>query len=67
MGGTHARLDFGLLAGRGEVLLNGERVARFDNSPLTLELTDALRSRRRQMLTLRFDDARPAGVCGCVM
>ena len=64
MGGTHARLDFGLLAGRGEVLLNGERVARFDNSPLTLELTDALRSRRRQMLTLRFDDARPAGVCG---
>ena len=64
MGCTHARLDFGLLAGRGEVLLNGERVARFDNSPLTLELTDALRSRRRQMLTLRFDDARPAGVCG---
>ncbi|MCI6374011.1 MAG: hypothetical protein MR821_01800 [Clostridiales bacterium] len=64
MGGTHARLDFGLLAGRGEVLLDGERVARFENSPLTLELTDALHSRRRQTLTLRFDDARPAGVCG---
>ena len=64
MGGTHARLDFGLLAGRGEVLLDGERVARFDNSPLSLELTDALRRRRRQTLTLRFDGDRPAGVCG---
>ena len=58
LGGTHARLDFGLLAGRGEVLLDGERIARFDNGPLTLELTDALRRRRRQTLTLRFDTPR---------
>ena len=67
LGGTHARLDFGLLAGRGEVLLGGERIARFDNGPLTIDLTDALRLRRRQTLTLRFDDARPAGVCGVPM
>ena len=64
VGGTHARLDFGLLVGRGEALLDGERLARFDNGPLTLELTDALRRRRRQTLTLRFDDDRPAGICG---
>lgn len=65
MGGTHARLDFPLLAGRGEVLLDGERIARFDGGPLTLELTDALRLRRRRTLWLRFDDdVRPAGVCG---
>ena len=65
--GTHAWLDFGLLAGSGEVLLGGERMARFRHQPLRLDLSDALRLRRRQTLELRFDDVRPAGVCGTPM
>lgn len=66
-GGTRAHLELPLLVGSGEVLLGGERIACFCNQPLTLELSDALRRRRQQILELRFDDARPAGVCGTPM
>lgn len=79
--GDYAVLTFDALCGRGDILLDGKRLASFDSarpampfSPLTaapcalaLDLTDALRLGRRQTLSLRFDGARPAGVPGVVM
>lgn len=78
--GDRAVLTFDALCGRGDISLDGKRLASFDGahpasfSPLTaapcalaLDLTGALRLGRRQTLSLRFDSARPAGVPGVVM
>ena len=81
--GDRALLELDHLAGSGEVLLGDQVLARFGGSPasgmagaaeltgtpcmLALDLTHALNLGRRQTLTLRFDEARPAGVCGPVM
>lgn len=65
--GDRAWLEFRLLAGRGEVLLGDRRLARFDSGPLVLDVTDALRLARRQTLTLRFDETRPAGLPGAAL
>lgn len=62
--GDRATLCFGMLCGRGEVLLGGKRVATFSGGPLEIDVTEALRRARRETLTLRFDIARPAGVFG---
>ena len=67
LSGERAALRFDLILGRGEALLGGEVLARFEDGPLTLDVTDALRRMRRQTLTLRFDGARPAGVFGAAM
>ena len=65
--GGRAQLEFRLLAGRGEVLLGEKRLARFEGGPLVLDVTDALRLGRRQTLTLRFDETRPAGLPGAAL
>ncbi len=59
--GDCAHLTFGLLTGRGEVMLDDQRLARFENEPLDLDVTAALRRMRRQTLALRFERDRPAG------
>lgn len=78
--GDRALLQIDCLAGRGEVLLDDQVLARFDGgraSPdaaaltgtpcmLAVDLTDALNLGRRRTLTLRFDASRPAGACGPV-
>ena len=82
--GDRALLIIDHLAGRGELLLDDQVIARFDGaqSPaasasaamaltgtpcmLAVDLTDALYLGRRQTLTLRFEEARPAGACGPV-
>ncbi|MDD7174799.1 MAG: hypothetical protein PUH70_07015 [Clostridiales bacterium] len=65
--GERAWLEFRLLAGRGEALLGDTQLARFDGGPLVLDVTDALRLGRRQTLTLRFDETRPAGLPGAAL
>ena len=61
-----ALLRFSCLRGRGTVLLDGSEIARFSDGPLSLVLTDAARKRRKAILTLAFDETRPAGVSGTV-
>ena len=65
--GDRATLRFDLITGRGEVFLGDARLAAFEDGPLALDVTDALRRMRRQTLTLRFDDARAAGVFGAAV
>lgn len=65
--GERATLRLDLIAGKGEALLGGERLAAFEDGPLEIDVTDALRRARRRTLTLRFDGARPAGVFGAAM
>lgn len=62
-----AQIHFDLLTGRGEALLDGEAVGRFDHSPLTVDLTPLLRQSRAHELTLRFDGTRPAGADGPIL
>lgn len=62
-----ARLIFEHIVGSGEALLDGERLACFDNGPLTLDLTHALRLCKKQTLTLRFESSGPIGVPGNVL
>ncbi|MGN0772305.1 MAG: hypothetical protein ACI4MP_00750 [Candidatus Ventricola sp.] len=82
--GDRALLEIDHLAGRGEILLDGQVLARFDSAVppaasmaaamdltgtpcmLAVDLTNALYLGRRRTLTLRFEAARPAGVCGPV-
>ena len=81
--GRRAHLLFDMLAGSGRVVLEpaparfprpgmpqGDAptlLAAFDRGPLTLDVTQAMFSRRRYWLKLHFDAARPAGVCGAVL
>ena len=67
LSGDHATLSLGLLAGRGEVWLGGERIGAFADGPLTLDVTKALGRARVQTLELRFDATRPAGTFGPAM
>lgn len=62
-----ARLIFEHIVGSGEALLDTEPLARFDNGPLTLDLTHALRLCKKQTLTLRFDSSGPVGVAGNIL
>lgn len=82
--GDRAILEFDHLMGRGDILLDGRVLARFDSANMAeaamdigkaadrtgtpcapvLDLTDALHGGRKQTLSLRFEAARPAGVCG---
>lgn len=82
--GDRALLTFDHLAGRGEILLDDQVLARFHGGRasaassaaaaeltgapcmLAIDLTDALYLGRRRTLTLRFEESRPAGVCGPV-
>lgn len=76
--GDRALLEIDHLAGRGDVLLDEQVIARFggelpDAAALTgtpcmlaVDLTDALNLGRRRTLALRFDASRPAGACGPV-
>jgi len=80
--GDRAVLIFLEIAGSGEILLGDTAVARFGGAPdamaqaaakitavpcaLAADLTDALRRGRKETLTIRFDDSRPAGVPGPV-
>lgn len=65
--GDSAVLSFDLLCGRGSVYLGETKLADFDRQPLALDLTDALHLGRRQTLSIRFDETRPAGVCGPIL
>lgn len=81
--GDAAWLSFDMLCGQGVLTLKSlpprfiragapgaEEItltAAFDNQPLSLDVTSALRAHRRFTLTLRFDGSRPAGVCGAVL
>lgn len=76
--GERAVLEFDALFGSGDILLGGRRVASFGGprtpcaqSDLTcapcamaVDLTDALRRARRELLQIRFDASRPAGLPG---
>lgn len=82
--GDRAVLTFEHIEGKGEILLGGSVLARFDSSDphdealvhafestgvpcrLCVDVTKALLLGKRETLELRFDDARPAGVCGAV-
>lgn len=83
LGGDMALLSFDMLCGRGSVTLESlpPRFTRpgtpaaeaitltcdFDNAPVTLNVTSALRAHRRFLVALRFGDARPAGACGPIL
>jgi len=83
LSGDRAWLSFDMLCGRGSVSLMSlpprfahpgtpaaEPIAltcAFDNAPVTLDVTPALRAQRRFLITLHFGDARPAGVCGPIL
>ena len=78
--GDFALFAFEHIAGSGSVLLGGEEIARFGGDitkalrhaydmtgmpcSLCLDVTPWLMRGKRETLELRFDDARPAGVCG---
>lgn len=73
---AHLRVEQPL--GRGRVMLDDEVLAEFDSSRfpafpceapglLTLDVTDALRLRKRRTLRLCFEAVRPAGIAGSVM
>ena len=78
--GDRALLMFGHLAGRGEIYLGEERIACFGGDQQTalrqaydltgmpcalcIDVSEALRLGRKEILRLRFDDARPAGMLG---
>lgn len=65
--GDRAELAFSLLLGRGEALVDGEAVASFQDGPLSLDVTGALRRARVAPVSLRFDAfeaGRAAGVFG---
>lgn len=74
--GDRAVLVFSRIVGCGEILLDDRVAAVFDSSrrdapgafpgALRVDLSDALRLGRAQTLTLRFHEARPAGVPGAV-
>lgn len=78
--GDRALLLIDHLMGEGDVLLSERVLARFGGGAvqaacaaqtaapclLALDVTDALHAGRRETLTLRFGDARPAGACGPV-
>lgn len=67
--GAHAELIIDHLCGSGAVVLNDETLLRFGSgSPSArIDLTDAMRLGRTQTLSIRFDDARGAGVLGAVI
>ena len=78
--GERAIITFSHIAGSGEILLGDKQIARFGDQrqeairlahdltgmpcALSVGLTDALCLGRKETLTLRFDEARPAGVIG---
>ena len=80
--GTRAVLTIDEISGSGDILLGDTVIARFGGVPdvmaqsaakitavpcaLAADLTDALRRGRKETLTIRFDDSRPAGVPGPV-
>ena len=80
--GTRAVLTIDEISGSGDILLGDTVIARFGGAPdamaqsaakitavpcaLAADLTDALRRGRKETLTIRFDDSRPAGVPGPV-
>ena len=80
--GDTAALCFDMLCGQGTLTLTSLQPrfmapgapgaqeitlsADFSGAPLTLDVTEALLSHRRFLLSLRFGDERPAGVCGPV-
>ena len=63
-----AVLEIDQLCGSGTISLDGETLLSFGPgaADLSLDLTDALHLSRRQTLTLRFDDAKNAGVPGMI-
>ena len=73
--GDRAVLRLSMVSGSGEALLSNpawpdappRRLCRFGDGPLSIDLSDALRSQKRLRVTLRFDGRRPAGICGPVM
>lgn len=77
--GDRAVLELNEIIGSGEILLGGDVIARFSGHPasesavltaspcmLAADLTDALRRGRKETLSIRFDETRPAGVPGGV-
>lgn len=67
LSGDCASLHIDLLLGRGDVCLDGERVASFSSGPFSLDLTQALLAGRSHTLSFRFDGTRPAGMQGGVV
>lgn len=78
-----AQLQFDMLCGRGCIAVKSlpPRFSRpgapdtelitltraFDGEPVAMDVTPLLLARRRARITLRFEDARPAGVCGPIL
>lgn len=65
---SRAALEIDHLCGSGHIELGGKEIHRFPAaSPgAAIDLTEAMRLGRKQTLSIRFDDAHDAGVCGAV-
>ena len=66
--GEHAALEIDHLCGSGSIELDEKTLHHFGAGcpSVCLDLTDAMRLGRKQMLTIRFDDAKGAGSAGSV-
>lgn len=69
MAGDHAMLTIDHLCGSGEIKLGERTLYSFGKGipSARIDLTDDLRLGRKQTLSICFDDAKGAGVCGAVL
>ena len=68
MTGKRASLEIDRLCGTGEILLGDKKLLSFfGGMQASVDVSDALRLRRKQTLTIRFDDAQQAGVFGAAL
>ncbi len=66
--GTRAVLEIDHLCGTGTIALGDKELLSFSGGmQVSLDMTDALRLRRKQTLTIRFDDAQQAGIFGTAL
>ena len=65
---SHTTLEITHLCGSGHIELGGQEIYRFPaaSPDALLDLTDTMRLGRKQTLSICFDDAHCAGVCGPV-
>lgn len=68
LSGKRASLEIDHLCGTGDILLGEKKLLSFSGGmQVSVDVSDALRLRRRQKLTIRFDDAQQAGVFGTAL
>jgi len=68
MTGTRAMLEIDHLCGTGAILLGEKELLSFSGGmDAAVDVTDALRLRKKQTLFIRFDDAQQAGIFGAAL